>query len=93
MKSVQFLVDFNAVDGAGNSYVKFAVGEIYPLNDETACQVAAGYAQEVDSLEVPRVPVPVPEAPSTAASGEVEIANAASTVEFVAQDPQAHQTI
>ena len=48
VQHVQFLVDFNAVDGAGNSYIKFAKGGIYPLNEETAAQVAAGYAHPRD---------------------------------------------
>ena len=52
MKSIRFLADFFSVDSAGNSFVKYAKGSIYPLNEETAGQVAAGFAEEVDTPEV-----------------------------------------
>lgn len=66
MKSIRFLADFFSVDGTGNCFVKYAKGGIYPLDDETAGQVAAGFAEEVDTPEAaPAVaPAPAP-APAT----------------------------
>ena len=68
MKLIRFLADFYSVDGTGNCFVKYAKGGIYPLDDETAGQVAAGFAEEVDTLEgAPAVAVaPAPaSAPAT----------------------------
>ena len=52
MKSIRFLADFYAVDGAGNSFVKYAKGGVYPVNEETAGQVSAGFAEEVETPDV-----------------------------------------
>ncbi|MBD8051331.1 hypothetical protein [Limnohabitans radicicola] len=53
MKAVQFLVDFFAVDGSGNRFIKYAQGQTYPYDDETASQVQAGFAQlvQVETLK------------------------------------------
>lgn len=48
MKAIRFLADFYAVGGSGDSQVKYARGQTYPVDDETQRQVAAGIAEEVD---------------------------------------------
>lgn len=48
MKAIRFLADFYAVGGSGDSQVKYAKGQTYPVNDETQRQVTAGIAEEVD---------------------------------------------
>jgi hypothetical protein len=48
MKGIRFMVDFFAVDGSGNRYVKYRQGEVYPPTEETTSQVIAGFAEEVD---------------------------------------------
>ena len=69
MKSIRFLADFFSVDGTGNCFVKYAKGGIYPLNDETAGQVAAGFAEEVDAPDAaPAVAPPPAPAPVTGTS-------------------------
>ena len=60
MKSIRFLADFFSVDGTGNCFVKYAKGGIYPLDDETAGQVAAGFAEEVDAPEAASAAAPAP---------------------------------
>lgn len=60
MKSIRFLADFFSVDGTGNCFVKYAKGGIYPLDDETAGQVAAGFAEEVDAPEAAPAAAPAP---------------------------------
>lgn len=74
MKSIRFLADFYSVDGTGNCFVKYAKGGIYPLSDETAGQVAAGFAEEVDAPEaVPAVapaPAPTPATGTTKPAGQ-----------------------
>ena len=57
---VLFNLDFNAVDGAGNSYAKYRAGENYAVTEETTRLVAAGIAEAVD--------VPDESAPATAKS-------------------------
>ena len=52
---ILFNLDFNAVDGGGNSYVKYRAGECYKVTEETTRLVAAGIAEIVD---VPEMPVP-----------------------------------
>lgn len=65
MKSIRFLADFYSVDGTGNCFVKYAKGGIYPLDDETAGQVAAGFAEEVDTPEAAAVAPAPASAPAT----------------------------
>ena len=60
MKSIRFLTDFFAVDGTGNRFVKYAQGAVYPIDAETAGQVLAGNAEEVDLPAEPAVPVETP---------------------------------
>ena len=48
MKAIRFLADFYAVGGSGDSQVKYAKGQTYPVDEETQRQVAAGIAEEVD---------------------------------------------
>ena len=68
---VLFNLDFNAVDGGGNSYAKYRAGETYAVTEETTRLVAAGIAETVD---VPDEPEPVaapsvtPATPSPVAS-------------------------
>ena len=62
MKSIRFLTDFFAVDGTGNRFVKYAQGSLYPVDAETAGQVLAGNAEEVDVPDEATVPVVTPEA-------------------------------
>jgi hypothetical protein len=51
MKGIRFMVDFFAVDGSGNRYIKYRQGEVYPPTEETTSQVIAGFAEEVDLPE------------------------------------------
>ena len=73
MKSIRFLADFFSVDSAGNSFVKYAKGGIYSLDDETSGQVAAGFAEEVDTPESPpaaaQTTSPAVTAPKAVATG------------------------
>lgn len=46
-KRILFSLDFNAVDGAGNSYVKYRAGESYEVTEETTRLVAAGIAESI----------------------------------------------
>lgn len=85
MKAVQFLVDFFAVDGSGNRFVKYGQGQTYPYDDETASQVAAGFAQlvQIETLKQAKVPAQVKssvtaEAPAPAAE---KAATSATTIE------------
>lgn len=75
MKSIRFLADFFSVDGTGNCFVKYAKGGIYPLDDETAGQVAAGFAEEVDTPEaepeVEAAPAPAPATGTTKPASQV----------------------
>ena len=50
---ILFNLDFNAVDGAGNSYVKYRTGECYEVTEETTRLVAAGIAESGDVPEKP----------------------------------------
>ena len=63
---ILFNLDFNAVEGAGNSYVKYRAGECYEVSEETTRLVAAGIAVPVD---VPEKPVPASK-PATPAASE-----------------------
>ena len=62
MKAIRFLADFYAVGGSGDSQVKYAKGQTYPVDEETQRQVAAGIAEEVD----------MPDAASAAADQSTE---------------------
>lgn len=48
MKSIRFLSDFYAVDGSGNSKVKYAAGQSYLQDEETTRLAVSGIAEEVD---------------------------------------------
>ena len=74
MKSIRFLADFFSVDGSGNSFVKYAKGGIYPSDDETLGQVAAGFAEEVDTPKASAVKNQ--SAPTTAQETKPVAANA-----------------
>lgn len=74
MKMARFLVDFRATDTAGNSHVRFAAGQAYPLEDadgETKRCIARGVAEEVD-VDVPNEPA----AETQAVEGETKLAEA-----------------
>ena len=58
MKGIRFMVDFFAVDGSGNRYVKYRQGEVYPPTEETTSQVIAGFAEEVDVPDQAAEPKP-----------------------------------
>jgi hypothetical protein len=63
---ILFSLDFNAVDGAGNSYVKYRAGQDYEVTEETVRMVAAGIAQTLDTPAVTAplaVPVATPSGP------------------------------
>lgn len=73
MNFVRFLRDFFAVDGSGNTTVKYAQGGVYPATAETQSQVMAGGAEPAEPM--PELPVleavdPVSE-PVLAAQGTV----------------------
>ena len=74
MKSIRFLADFFSVDGTGNCFVKYAKGGIYPLDNETAGQVAAGFAEEVDTPEAAPAATPA----SVSATGATKPAGQAT---------------
>lgn len=75
MKAVQFLVDFFAVDGSGNRFVKYGQGQTYPFDEETASQVEAGFAKLVQvkasalAKAVPVAEAPTPDAGDGVAQG------------------------
>lgn len=48
-KVARYLVDFNAVNGAGQSAPLYAKDQCYPVSDETTRHVALGYAVLVDA--------------------------------------------
>ena len=64
---ILFNLDFNAVDGGGNSFVKYRAGESYEVTEETTRLVAAGIAEPVDVPESP-APADKPAVATTAAS-------------------------
>jgi hypothetical protein len=64
---ILFNLDFNAVDGGGNSFVKYRAGESYEVTEETTRLVAAGIAEPVDVQENP-APAIKPAMATTAAS-------------------------
>jgi hypothetical protein len=73
---ILFSLDFNAVDGAGNSYVKYRAGENYEVTEETTQLVAAGIAESIvvpDAAETGASTAP--SAPSSSAA-----ANAPATL-------------
>ena len=53
---VLFNLDFNAVDGGGNSYAKYRAGETYAVTEETTRLVATGIAETVDVSDDPAPP-------------------------------------
>ncbi len=61
---IRFLTDFYAVDGSGNSNVKYAAGVSYPQDEETTRLVASGIAEEITvpdgpaALKQPADPAP-----------------------------------
>lgn len=66
---VLFNLDFNAVDGGGNSYAKYRAGETYAVTEETTRLVAAGIAETVDVPDDPEpaaAPTVSPVTPSPA---------------------------
>ena len=74
---ILFSLDFNAVDGAGNSYVKYRAGEIYEVTEETTRLVAAGIAE---SIVVPDAAATgASAAPSASSSGAATNATASTT--------------
>jgi len=64
---VLFKLDFNAVDGGGNSFAKYRAGESYEVTEETTRLVAAGIAEPIDVPEN-RPPADKPAMATTAAS-------------------------
>ena len=67
---ILFSLDFNAVDGAGNSYVKYRAGENYEVTEETIRLVAAGIAESIavsDAIETGASTAP--SAPSSSSAG------------------------
>jgi hypothetical protein len=64
---ILFNLDFNAVDGGGNSFVKYRAGESYEVTEETTRLVASGIAEPVDVPEIP-APADKPAMATTAAS-------------------------
>lgn len=53
MKAIRFLTDFFAVDGSGNSNIKYCAGASYPPEEETSRLAASGIAEEIDVPEEP----------------------------------------
>jgi len=64
---ILFNLDFNAVDGGGNSFVKYRAGESYEVTEETTRLVASGIAEPVAVPESP-APADKPAVATTAAS-------------------------
>lgn len=68
---VLFNLDFNAVDGGGNSYAKYRAGETYAVTEETTRLVAVGIAETVDVPDDPEpaaAPTVTPVAPAQASA-------------------------
>ena len=53
---IRFLTDFYAVDGSGNSNVKYSAGASYPQDEETTRLAASGIAEEISVPDEPAVP-------------------------------------
>lgn len=72
---ILFSVDFNAVDGAGNSYVKYRAGENYEVTEETTRLVAAGIAESIVIPDVAKAgAASAPSAPSSSAAANAPAA-------------------
>lgn len=52
-RHILFASNFHAVDGAGNSSVKYRAGEQYPATEETERLAASGIAEAVDIIDEP----------------------------------------
>lgn len=52
-RHIRFNDNFHAVDGAGNSSVKYRAGETYPATEETERLVASGIAEVVEIADEP----------------------------------------
>ena len=68
---IVFHQNFHAVDGGGNSYVKYRAGESYAADVETTRLVAAGIAEVLDMQNAPtsaNAPIQSPASISAAAS-------------------------
>lgn len=47
-RHIRFTENFHAVDGAGNSSIKYRAGETYPVTEETEHLTASGIAEAVE---------------------------------------------
>lgn len=47
-RHLRFTENFHAVDGAGNSSIKYRAGETYPATEETERLAASGIAEAVE---------------------------------------------
>lgn len=52
-RHIRFTENFHAVDGAGNSSIKYRAGETYPATEETERLAASGIAEAVEIAEEP----------------------------------------
>lgn len=52
-RHIRFTENFHAVDGAGNSSIKYRAGETYPATEETERLTASGIAEAVEIADEP----------------------------------------
>jgi hypothetical protein len=52
-RHIRFTENFHAVDGAGNSSIKYRAGETYPATEETERLTASGIAVVVEIVDEP----------------------------------------
>lgn len=64
-RHIRFTENFHAVDGAGNSSIKYRAGETYPATEETERLAASGIAEAVEIADEPTPATDVIDAPAT----------------------------
>ncbi|BBE50821.1 hypothetical protein OYT1_ch1264 [Ferriphaselus amnicola] len=64
-RHIRFTENFHAVDGAGNSSIKYRAGETYPATEETERLTASGIAVAVEIADEPTPAIDAIDAPAT----------------------------
>jgi len=63
-RHIRFTENFHAVDGAGNSSIKYSAGETYPATEETERLAASGIAEAVEIADEPTPATNATDAPA-----------------------------
>lgn len=63
-RHLRFTENFHAVDGAGNSSIKYRAGESYLATEETERLAASGIAEAVEIADEPTPATDVTDAPA-----------------------------